>query len=481
MTVLKNVTCGPVLRGPDKDLSTNQIHIWGRGKYVEDMKCFLVVRLIYDDQIHTHHTEVYKDNDCTDIVVIEGLFPDTEYTYKMGYVNVDEYIKYDTLDWTNITEYNFKTTDIINKEWNFIFGSCRIMVDFGPITLFGTGKEGDKVFQSINDHKDIEFFMQIGDQIYLDSRSLYRRTKKLKDIRKKYRKAMGFDGIKQLMATKHTYQMCDDHDRHTNNTNLKKMGKEQQVADNALKGYLEYQHIYGPSVINNSLWYTFDKYDATFFVMDTRSEKSETSMISDYQYSALKKWINEPHNEDKIKFLVSPTPVISQVTNDSFYAYPIQQRNIVDLISKHKKVIILTGDAHCCRSATYNVINENNVDIDYQVTEIVSSGFCSVSYDKGKELINAREVNIKKYDKRNDFPFIVDNTMNGGYKYVTMQSTKSYPDPCRPQNLSDCAKYIVTRVFDSVYTKILVNDENVVSQIYNHKGEMLNIQVHNFL
>jgi alkaline phosphatase D len=495
---IKKLTCGPIVKGIvqedgihttiNADANTNDtndindhlgrhsIRIWFRG----EKNTHGIIKLKED-----HPSVTWKDYriipldqryDYTTIVDFNGLKPGTCYQYQVGVIyNKD---LYDTkfYDWSNIDNYGFRTENsdqYINKSWSFVFGSCRRYVKVGFMTLFGTGKQADKIYESIS-RDCIDFFMSIGDQVYFDPIGDFLRIKNKKDMEKLYRKIFNFPHLKCLMGNFPTYLICDDHDIHRNNSCRESKMDELDVWENGLDTYMEYQHYSHPSRLkskNIKLWYIFDRNNATFFVMDTRTKRNELNknkkIIDQDQMNNFKEWIKIKNN--KIKFVVSSVPIVSQNTDDSWFGFPEQQAEVIDEVVKTKNCFLLTGDAHCARNATYDVINSFRQHIG-KVVEILSSGLAAINHDIG------HKYGMTNKKKHSDFPTVVNNTQNDGYKFVITRSIDSHPRPNRPRGI-DYIRQIATRVVDNVYTKITVNQHNVCAKIFNQNGKCLDTTI----
>lgn len=461
------LTVGPIVKGLDDN--TPNVNMWGRAdkipkvkKYLSrDFSIFLVLKI---NNVMLFE-KVYKDDDYTGMINVKNLNPGIEYEYQMGYVILcdnDNINNIHEFDWNDIDNHKFVTYDN-NKNLSFIFGSCRRYCKLGPFVLFGTGESADIIYGSIHEHKP-DFFLSIGDQVYFDPFGSFVRIKKLNDMRKLYRKIRNFPQVKKLLASTVIYEMCDDHDFHRNDSNYYSRQEEPEIAYDGKRCYFEYQHFnHNHNHDKTKLWYIFYRDNATFFVMDTRSERQINKIISNEQLDSFIKWITDPENENRVKFVVTPTPLISQNENDSWYGFPEQQKVIINTILKAKKVFVLTGDAHCARSAAYFV---NDIK-DKLIIEILSSGLVAVNHDVGKGYNN---IPISDYDNDNNFPLVITNN---DMKFTTFFATKSYPSPNKPVGVINNIKHIYKRLVDNVFTKISINDNLLIVEIYNQDNILL--------
>ena len=472
-----NLICGPVVKGAEGNKSVNTIRLWGKARKHKKNSIYLIGRVKnrYDNvykQLKMH--KLNEKDDYTCMLRFDKLVEDTVYDYQLGYIIGEHLLNEFDLDWSLIQTKSFKT-DSPKHNPSFVFGSCRRYIDIAGMHFCGAGKSGDRIYNSINNlHPD--FFLSIGDQVYFDPMNDFMRAKTLKDMRKLYTKVRNFPHIRVLMANTPTYEICDDHDNHCNNSNYNTRTREPNVYANAQKAYLEYQYYKEVSDINN-YWYTFNRGNATFFVFDVRNERDERHdiIISDAQFKAFSNWINDKQNKYKIKFVVSSVPFISQNTDDSWYGFPKQQKEVLKLVLSKVNVYLLTGDAHCARSGKYKIIDKNEAFIGC-ITEILSSGLVAISHDQGKSYREG--INIDEYNEDNDFPHTIDNTDRGGLKIVTISASGCYPNPSKPANALDAIRFPFERVVDNVFVQIVVKDKEMDSIIYNQDGILLEKTTH---
>lgn len=511
-------TCGPILIGGENN---TDIRVWLRGKSPKTKTTKIKspktkTNKIKTTKIKTTKTKTNKikkynrvigivqfndtteirdlseDNDWICMLEFSDITIDQTYEYRAGYYylsNTDD--DYD-LDWTD--SFKGKVNLHLDKPLSFVVGSCRKLINIGPINLFGTGNEGDIIYQSIKELNP-DLFLSIGDQVYFDSMGNINRCVSLKSMTKLYRKTYNFEHHKRLCSSVPVYRTPDDHDRHMNNCNLITRERDPIGFANAGRAYQLYQHHYGPAYNRNEpIWrdVNIDKYNnrnTSFFIMDCRSDRNDinhmdslydnSTMISSRQFNDFRNWINSFKNStdcDIVKFVVTSVPLLSQDTADSWYGFSLQQKEIIDLILSSKNIFVLTGDAHCCRSAIYSIYN-NNDDYLGDITEILSSGLVAINHDRGKpfDVDVVSEDYIRNYDNDNDFPLIVDNTLNKGYKFRTIYATPCYPQPNKATGIN-FIKQLFHRVIDNTFTKVQVLDNYILVEIYNQNKRLLHTQ-----
>lgn len=471
ITKVKPLILGPIVKGVEDNYSSSMIRLWGKAK-ASLKPTYLVARYAPIDNLnYGEHlsAEVKAEDDCTGVIEISNLNAGTEYFYQMGYVSGS----IDSLEWFDYPSGRFKTDEPYNKSWNFCFGSCRLYAKLGPLVLFGSGDSADRTYDAILGQNP-EFWMEIGDQVYYDYMGPIARAKTVKEMRKAYGYVRSLPNLRFLLANKTTYSMGDDHDFHRNNTDHEKKHNDFSTWEAGIKVFREHQSLKGPSY-DGPFWYWFNRRNATFFVSDSRTERTEVDIMSREQMDAIREWANDPDHAEKIKFFVSSTPVISQASKDSWTGYPAQQRELIEIMLSVTEgyAFILTGDAHCLRTGIYQ-IHDGDHDTERQVVEILSSGISSAANDAGKPFIREIQSEPKDYDQDNDFPMIVDNTENGGLRFVTNYATKTFPDKHK-----SLIKHVIKGGVDHVFTDVVVYEKSVHVKAMNHKGELLNTLVLN--
>lgn len=465
---VKSLISGPIIKGVEEDLAKTTIRIWGKAKVKSNGDAYLVGRISRLDDVDYSQTvslRVEAKHDGIGILQFDDLEPATTYLYQLGYVTGT----IDDLVWGAAPTGRFETAGD-NDIWNFCFGSCRLHAKVGPLTLFGSGSSADKIYRVIQERRP-QFFLEIGDQVYFDYLGTIGRATTVDTMRSRYR-VRDFPHQKHLYANLPIYSMCDDHDLHRNNTDYKKRQSEPEVWKNGLQVFREYQSLRGPT-FHGPLWYSFARYNATFFVCDSRSERRNGSIISEEQMNAINDWVTHPEHDTMYKFFVSPTPVVSQDSDDAWFGYPKQQRQLIEILLQSSDVYILTGDAHCARTGVYQIHNEAG-DMNRQVIEILSSGLSAAACDRGKGFDRAGNVMPADYDEKNDFPSVLDNTKAGGLRFVTNYSTE-----CFPKKHTSLVKHLTKGNLDHIVTDVLITEHSLHVNVINHKSEILHTLVLN--
>lgn len=473
---IKQLKTGPVT----KILNNTSIVIWGEFKKIKNKYPIFVVRILKSEIVQLKYIIVSKDT-MIGRIVIENL-PNIKYYYQTTCIylenpfddEINNAIKQENI-WDKSSLHKL---DLSNDNYSLIFGSCRRYISIAGAPLFGTGKQGDKIYKTINKLKP-KLFLSIGDQVYYDPVGNLFRTKSKSGMIKLNRKVRSFSGVKDVLSNTISAEICDDHDIHKNNTNSIIQYNDINTYNKAKEVYYNYQHYSGNK--KDPLWYSFNKvlehYTISFFIMDTRTERfdfssSNKQIISRTQMDSIKKWLLK--EENSVKFIVSSCPILSQKENDSWYGYPEQQKELLNMLSMEKNIFILTGDAHCARVGVYDVSNLVS-DLDpsinqFTITEILSSGLVAVNHDRGKEY---NGVDKEDYDEDNDFPLIIDNTSNKGVYIKTVSASSTYPQQPKTQPFANRIRNIFTRIVDNVFTRMCFFESNIKIEIINQDGLLL--------
>ena len=360
---------------------------------------------------------------------------------------------------------------------DFIFGSNRKYIDFGPID-FGT-KSGDIIFKSMADQEDIQFVLNVGNKVYYDPTGKLQRKESLKDMRELNRKVFNCYWQRKLYKHIPGYDICDDRDLHMVNAGQKTRSYYPYSYINGMKAYREYQHYLGPKEsAGKPLYYSFERNGAHFFVLDVRSRRMEfnanPTIISPNQQTDFIYWITDPAKRDKYKFIISPVCIVSKTDKDSWSGFPKQQLKIIETILGNdldgepiNKVVLLVGGAHCSRLGVYDVY-DNDGKLLGNLTEIISSNLVVTDYDKGKPFTEFIE--ISGYDDNNDFPHTIDHTYDGGLKFVTRMASLCFPNAPVQHTFSNKIVSNFRRIADNSFIRITEHEGTILVRIINQNN-----------
>jgi hypothetical protein len=498
---------GPMIKGVEDDPghinAETDIRLWGRGSSpIGADHCYGVVRykVVGDaDYGEPQLFEMKPDNDNIGQANLTGLTAGTQYKYKMGYIHraEDDFnpVEHD-LDWAAANIGRFTTDAAEAGSLQFIFGSCRRHVRLwlkNPIfgkSLYGTGSDGDLIFRSVNRlnaASSFDFFLSVGDQVYFDPIGDPFSFKTLQEKRWLYKQVFNYTYYQMMASNIPCYYIKDDHDDLMNNSGDALHRANPQLFADAMKTEREFQHRLGPdadqiyrarhNIADDSFrapsWYNFKRKNAAFWVFDTRTNRTNDHIIDKKQKKSFTEWIK--NIDTQWVFVVSPTPFLSQNEDDSWSGFAEDQKYVIkEILSAQirlgRNIFVLVGDAHCCRTGIYKIINKDGVEKG-KITEILSSGFVALKGDRSKELLpeNAKSVD---YDTKNDFPYTIDNLLSGGYKFVTHYSSQSYPLRNKPRNI-DYVR-IFHKLRDNTFTTIDCDDGNghLITRVYNQKWQV---------
>ncbi len=355
------------------------VRLWGRGdRHGRDTprRVFGVAQLKHPGKTvpDCRFFKMLPSFDFTGIVEFPGLKAGKSYQYRMGYVlaemepdeihaaNLD-------LDWGDTAWIDFQSAPGATGNTSFAFGSCRYLSRFG---LFDN--RGDKTFRAVleNTQKNpIDCMLMLGDQIYGDDLNFIAPSTRRSQFLKKYRRAFRQDHLRKLMSTVPTYMVLDDHEIRDNWSRdmMQDSAENRDIYEAAMGAYHSYQVVHGPAfqfsknkredLTPRRYWYAFDCGRSSFFVLDTRTERSEAEnrMISEEQMQAFKGWMTKKSN--KVKFVGTSVPFFPDKKNkaldgDKWSAFPQQRQEILEHIRKNKvqPIIFLTGDIHAAGWAT---------------------------------------------------------------------------------------------------------------------------------
>jgi hypothetical protein len=249
--------------------------------------------------------------------------------------------------------------------------------------------------RAVSWYDDPAFFLHVGDQIYYD----FPDEKKEPDrdqYRIAYREAwFDDDANRYLLSHWPQYMTLDDHeiaDQFACDFHPPTKATPEEYLKEAKVAYDDYVQPRNPT--SRVYWYSFEKGDAQFFVLDTRTQRianegNETNRIIDHdQMKALLRWMT--CHRSRLKFVVTSVPFVAEIVdtnldaqrhkpsanwyapaadagglkgkprnrdNDKWTAFGRQREQIIDHIAKNniENLVFLTGDMHCCYHASMRI------------------------------------------------------------------------------------------------------------------------------
>lgn len=408
---VRALTVGPIVGYTKKDA----VRLWGRGEIypIGDNyhRVFGIAQVQYSaTKVVTQFFKMLPKFDCTGISDFKGLRPNTSYRYRVGFILAEvepeeiSKLRNTNLEWDDPKWHEFRTNPGDNTNISFFMGSCRYLSRKG----FGDDR-GDKTFRSaveISKSAKIDLTLMMGDQIYADDYWKFDPDDEQYEFFKKYRTAFEQPNIRKLMSSVSTYMILDDHEI-INNWNQQEYENDEEMRELfnvAMSAYHPYQLVHGPAFDPKAsrqadnrpkkLWYDFDCGMATFFVMDTRTERfpDDNEMVSFEQMKALKRWLKK--NISKPKFIVTSVPFFPDLKRndeDKWSGYPEQRLEILNYIAKNSisKTTFLSGDIHSSGRATITCKQIPK----FQIHQIISSAFWwPMSPGNGKRFRNKRSL-----------------------------------------------------------------------------------------
>lgn len=396
---IKALDVGPIVG----DASNSTVRLWGRAEPIkaEDgiRRCFGIARLLQaGKQVgKIQYFKMTPDFDMTGVTVFKGLAAATEYEYQIGCLVVDLDFKdlegHHEYDWTEAHRSSFKTAaDGPTDTRSFVFGSCRYFLKvFGG--LFWETK-GDRTFRSvleqIDDGRQVDFTLMLGDQIYADDLNFVLPDSKVDQFFERYRQAFSQPHMRRLMSRVPTYMTLDDHEIE-NDWPQWETGKDRKTKFlAAIRAFKSYQLNHCPLYdvrsdgrIDGSpedYWYTFQNGCCDVFVTDSRTERvyptdaSKRIILSEEQITELKTWLLR-EADGRVKLVATSVPFFPDLDGgeDRWDGFPEQRNEILDWIQKKRiqKVVFLSGDVHASMSA--ELVDAE--DQGFKIVSIVSSPF----------------------------------------------------------------------------------------------------------
>lgn len=358
---------------------------------------------------HFVQLEAYRD--MSDVIVLNGLQPDTTYEYQAGWfsplspTHTVESIQELPLQWPRNT-YSLRTpaagTDAPRA---YIVGSCRYLRIAANTPLLPA--LGDRTFAGINrivEQADppISAVLMTGDQVYLDDLNVIGPDRTYKNILLRYRTVLAQPHIRTLMSGTPTYMMLDDHEIE-DNWPARKTVNDDVLYANAMSAYELYQASHGPAhelssdgTVDKSLtryWYTFAHGDIHWFVTDSRTQRNlsanDRRILDEKQEQVLLEWlVNSPARVKLVVTSVMFFPDRKRDDGDAWQAFPAQRLRLLETIRRRRlrNVVFVSGDVHGSMTSRLR----HSEDPDFEVNTIVSSPFYNsklLPFAKAKDFI----------------------------------------------------------------------------------------------
>ncbi|MDJ0839854.1 MAG: alkaline phosphatase D family protein [Acidobacteriota bacterium] len=282
-----------------------------------------------------------KDTYFTAHVILTDLKPETAYEYKVVLDDDAAQLSYPT---------TFKTQTFWRwrkdpPEISFAMGSC-FFVNDPPHDRPGNPYGGDFEILTSIDKKRPDFFLWLGDNVYLREPDFYSETR----LNYRYKHTRSLPGLQPLLARTPNYAIWDDHDFGPNDSDRAYGLKG--ITLKMFKAYWSNPH-YGtpetPGVFGKFVWGDLD-----FFLLDDRYHRApnaDPSPDKDYLGAPQLQWLKDSllSSRAAFKFVVNGNQVLN--TRSPFEKWSQAAREYEDFMNfldAHdiRGVVFLTGDRH---------------------------------------------------------------------------------------------------------------------------------------
>jgi len=313
-------------------VTKNSARVWVafRGEKINILLGDTAEKRVYYPINHNYITN--KTGDVALTVDFAGLKPDHKYNVL---VSLDRY-------GTNI-ECSFRTqADTSVKDFNFILGSCALMIPGAARAVFPGG--ADWIFTRMK-KKNSEFMVWLGDEVYYlgkDFESYDGMFNLNVRLRKNFKKYSSF------LSAQPNYAIWDDHDYGPDNACGDYVLKDSSLT--VFKGMWPNTYPEGEEFRGN--YFNFRYYDVEFFMTDTRfyrDHEGDTAgaFLGETQLVWLKNKLMM--SDAAFKFIAMGSQVVNDNTfGESYCDYSNERNELLNFISNNniKGVFFLTGDKH---------------------------------------------------------------------------------------------------------------------------------------
>ena len=240
----------------------------------------------------------------------------------------------------------------------------------------------NELLQQDEAHRD--FMLLVGDQIYADATAgLFDVASPVEKFRVRYEQAFATPEFRKLAAQLPLYMAPDDHEINDNWSldELNEGNAAQRLFYTAAASYSAYQWAHSPRSVGATsaisvpgFNYSFDAGGYDFLVLDTRTQRlrhkaPHPELMVEAQLKLLEHWLTDRKGQKAPKFIVTGSVLApgvwqsdlpySDLTADNWQLAQEQRRRVLGLIEKNKipNVVFISGDYHCCASATLDFRN----------------------------------------------------------------------------------------------------------------------------
>lgn len=240
----------------------------------------------------------------------------------------------------------------------------------------------NELLQEDEAHRD--FMLLVGDQIYADATAgLFDVASPVEKFRMRYEHAFATCEFRKLAAQLPLYMAPDDHEIN-DNWSLDELDEgwvAQRLFYTAAASYSAYQWAHSSRSIGTTsansvpgFNYSFDAGGYDFLVLDTRTQRlrykgPHPELMVEEQLKLLERWLTDRKDQNAPKFIVTGSVLApgmwqsdlpySDLTADNWQLAQEQRRRVLGFIRENKipNVVFISGDYHCCASATLKFDN----------------------------------------------------------------------------------------------------------------------------
>ncbi len=342
-------------------ITENSAKIWVRGMANNESTTTLKAQIIIKSDLQTlsQNLSIYKHDNFIGVLELDELNPADSGFIRMMYTV--EVVFKDIAGVPIGYSYrgSFNTVPRVDYPVSFLLGSNNLQ---------RTPLDGKRVFRNLINIRRAEkpaLMIHAGNQIYVDAPAQQREIQS-EDYKRRYIESWNHREAVEFYGRIANYATINDHElyfRYANDVEYD-VKTASYYSREALPVYQMFQHLRNPQTFGNKLYYTFNYTGASFFVLDTRTERYQfvkstqrRQMISEEQMQALKDWLLTNH--DKAKFIVTAVPFITIKETDyseywSAEAFITQKEEILAFIKEHhlKGIVFLTGQGNASLHST---------------------------------------------------------------------------------------------------------------------------------
>lgn len=328
----------------------------------------------------------------TAVVEFQGLRPRTTYQINLQFNEGDP------------VRGELKTYADDDREFTFLLASCH----FSGGADHNSPEYGH--IDAIARETNSRFIMNCGDQMYIDTAVFPFWVVSDQQYADRYIETWHSPQIRKVFGRLPQYMILDDHEIYNDFSNHGLSQKKRKMFRWAMNAYHAFQHSHNPNNFDK-IYYSFDHALASFFVVDVRTERTESQMISPEQLQRLLTWIRDEHTAHQVKVIVSPVPFITQLdkhTQKDKWSGPKfknQRDQILNALfdSPCQRFLLLSGDIHL---AVHTAINEVQGASGKKIHELISSPVKQVQ----ASLLSGRKINFLQAGDRS-YAYQVGNRM----------------------------------------------------------------------